>query len=108
MPSAIVFISVSGTGQPCSSESGYAAAPFACTPTTRTSGRSAFTAIAMPASSPPPPVGTSTVCTSGACSMISRPTVPCPATMSKWSKGWMSTAPVSASKARAALRESSR
>ena len=54
----------------------------------------------MPASSPPPPVGTSTVCTSGACSRISRPAVPCPATMSTWSKGWISTAPVSSANAR--------
>ena len=54
----------SGTGQPCRSDSGYAAASLACTPTTRTSGRSDFTAIAMPASRPPPPVGTSTVCRS--------------------------------------------
>ncbi len=34
--------------------------------------------------------------------MTSSPQVPCPATMSSWSKGWISTAPVSAAKARAA------
>ena len=57
MPSAIVFIDSSLTGAPCASEPGYAAAPSACTPTTRTSGRIALIAIAIPASSPPPPVG---------------------------------------------------
>ena len=48
----------------------------------------------MPAANPPPPIGTTIVCTSGTCSMISSPTVPWPATMSGWSNGWMSTAPV--------------
>ena len=67
----------------------------ACTPTTRTSGRSALTATPMPATSPPPPVPTSTVRTSGHCSSTSSPTVPCPATMSGWSNGCTSTAPVS-------------
>ena len=38
MPSAIVFIDGSCCGRPASSEGGYAAAPAACTPTTRTSG----------------------------------------------------------------------
>ncbi len=65
-------------------------------------------AIAIPASSPPPPVGTSTVLASGACSMISSPHVPCPATTSTWSKGWMSTAPVSSAKRPAATSASSR
>ena len=102
MPSAIVFIDGSWTGDPCASESGYAAAPAACTPTTRTSGRSALIARATPPSSPPPPVGTSTVRTSGACSSTSRPRVPCPATMSTWSNGWISTAPVSSANRRAA------
>ena len=43
------------TGWPAASEAGYAAAPSACTPTTRTSGRCALTAVAMPARRPPPP-----------------------------------------------------
>ena len=107
MPSAIVFIAGSWTGDPCASESGYAAAPAACTPTTRTSGRSALIASATPPSSPPPPVGTSTVRTSGACSSTSSPRVPCPATMSTWSNGWISTAPVSSANRRAAASDSS-
>ena len=39
MPSAIVAGSRIDTGRPAASEAGYAAAPAACTPTTRTSGR---------------------------------------------------------------------
>ena len=56
MPSAIVAGASTDTGCPAASEGGYAAAPAACTPTTRTSGRSAFTATAIPAASPPPPM----------------------------------------------------
>ena len=108
MPSAMVFIESSFTGAPFASEPGYAAAPSACTPTIRTSGRIALTAIAIPASNPPPPVGTTTVFTSGACSMISSPAVPWPATMSTWSNGWISTAPVRSAKLRASTRASSR
>ena len=95
MPSAMVDIRSSCTGAPVRSDSGYAAASAACTPTTRTSGRLALIASAIPASSPPPPVGTSTVRTSGACSSTSSPQVPWPVRMSGWSKGWMNTAPVS-------------
>ena len=108
MPSAIVVIDVSGTGAPWRSDPGKAAAPSACTPITRTSGRAALMAMAMPASRPPPPVGTITVLTSGRCSRISSPAVPCPATMSAWSKGWISTAPVSAANRRASTSASSR
>ena len=50
---------------------GYAAAPSACTPITRTSGRSALTATAIPEISPPPPTGRRSCCTSGHCSRIS-------------------------------------
>ena len=107
MPSAIVFIEGSCCGRPASSEGGYAAAPAACTPTTRTSGRLALTAIATPASRPPPPVGTITVCTSGACSSTSSPSVPAPLMMSTWSNGWISTAPVSSANRRAAASDSS-
>ena len=85
MPSAIVVIFSSSTGAPPASEGGYAAAPAACTPTTRRSGRFSLSAIATPASSPPPPVGTRTVRTDGICSRISSPQVPWPLTMSTWS-----------------------
>ena len=107
MPSAIVSMRRSGTGWPASSEPGYAAAPSACTPITRTSGLASLTASATPESKPPPPVHTRTVRTSGHCSRISSPTVPCPATMSGWSNGWMSTAPVSSAKALARASASS-
>ena len=87
MPSAIVATDPIATGRPAASDGGYAAAPAACTPTSRTSGRSDFTATAIPAASPPPPMPTTMVRTSGHCSRISSPTVPCPAMMSGWSKG---------------------
>mmetsp|Transcript_6572 Transcript_6572/g.17083 ORF Transcript_6572/g.17083 Transcript_6572/m.17083 type:complete len:212 (+) Transcript_6572:618-1253(+) len=65
-------------------------APDGSTPTTRTSGRSALTYVAMPAMSPPPPTGTKmTSCVVSAdfvfpfalpsCVRISSPTVPWPA-----------------------------
>ena len=63
--------------------------------------------VLMPASRPPPPTLTTTVFTSGHCSRISRPQVPWPVTMSTWSKGWISTAPVSAANAFAATSASS-
>ncbi|GGR33263.1 hypothetical protein GCM10015536_43440 [Streptomyces griseomycini] len=107
MPSAIVAGLRTDTGCPAASEGGYAAAPAACTPTIRTSGRSAFTATATPAASPPPPTPTTIVRTSGHCSRISRPTVPWPAMTSGWSKGWMSTAPVSCAYSSAAASDSS-
>lgn len=107
MPSAIVAAVSIATGCPAASEGGYAAAAAACTPTILTSGRSAFTATAIPAASPPPPRPTTMVRTSGHCSRISRPTVPCPAMMSGWSKGWMNTAPVSRAYASAAAIVSS-
>ena len=94
MPSAIVVIRSRATGTPCRSDSGKAAASSAWTPITRTSGRSDLIAMATPAISPPPPVGISTVVASGAWARTSSPTVPWPATMSVWSKGWMNTAPV--------------
>ena len=56
MPSAIVRIAVSAAGAPAASEAGYAAAPAACTPTTRDVRVGRLTAAAIPASSPPPPM----------------------------------------------------
>ena len=53
---------------------------------------------------PPPPVQTTTVATSGHCSRISRPTVPCPAMTSGWSKGWMNTDPVRSANSAAATQ----
>ena len=78
MPSAIVCDAGAVTVTPASSEARTGAQPSACTPITRTSGFSACSAVAMPAISPPPPMGTITVVTAGNCSRISKPIVPCP------------------------------
>ena len=102
MPSAMVCMDDSATGSPAARDPGHAAAAAACTPTTRTSGRSALITAAIPPSSPPPPVQTSTVRASGTCSSTSRPTVPCPAITSAWSKGCTNSAPVSCANAMAA------
>ncbi|SKV18521.1 Uncharacterised protein [Mycobacteroides abscessus subsp. abscessus] len=107
MPSAMVSMDSSATGCPALSDTGQAAAPAACTATIRTSGRAALTTAATPATKPPPPAGTTMVPTSGSCSRISSPTVACPATTSRWSNGWMSTAPVSAANSVAANSASS-
>ena len=93
IPSAIVDMLGSATGRPAARDPGNAAAASAWTATTLTSGRRALTAAAIPETSPPPPVQTTTVATSGHWSSTSRPTVPCPAITSGWSKGWMKTEP---------------
>ena len=71
------------------------AAPAACTPITRQEGLSVLTAIATPLMSPPPPMGTTTCSTSGSCSRISRPMVPCPAITQGSLKGWAKVYPCS-------------
>ena len=63
--------------------------------TTRASGFSPFTAVAMPETSPPPPTWTSTTSASGTSSSISTPTVPWPAITSGSSYGCTSVRPVS-------------
>ena len=95
MPSAIVLAVSSETTCPASIEAFMPAAPAACTPITRTFGWSIFTAEATPEASPPPPIGTTMVSTSGRSSMISSPMVPCPAMTIGSSNGWMNVAPVS-------------
>ena len=47
--------------RPPRSDAGNGAQAATCTPTTSTSGRADLTAIAMPAASPPPPTGTTTL-----------------------------------------------
>ena len=51
-------------------------APSGSTPMMRIPGRRARSATAVPAASPPPPMGTIAVSTSGQSAAISRPTVP--------------------------------
>jgi len=68
--------------------------PAACTPTMRTPGCRARSAIAIPDASPPPPIGITTVPASGACSTSSRPIVPWPAITSGSSNGCTNVAPV--------------
>ncbi len=87
MPSAMVGRVTMSTGSPAASDGGTAAAFSACTPITRivrpSSAALAFTAAATPAISPPPPIPRTTVSISGASSSSSRPSVPCPMTMSR-------------------------
>ncbi len=84
-PSAMVR-SVRSAGQatmrPLASDSRASAASSGSTPMIRAPGARAFTAVAIPAISPPPPMGTRTLVTSGRSSAISRPQVPWPATIS--------------------------
>ena len=67
-PSQIVRVT-SAAGQrtirPSRSDCCASAASSGSTPTTRASGRSAFTAVATPEMRPPPPTGTTTVATPG-------------------------------------------
>ena len=107
MPSAMVGVACTASGRPAASEPGYGATASACTPTTCIAGSMPLTATVTPATRPPPPVGTTTVRTGGHCSAISMPSVPCPATMSGWSYGWMNTAPVRSAKAMASATASS-
>ena len=61
----------------------------------------------MPDASPPPPIGISTVSTSGTCSASSSPIVPWPAITTGSSNGWTNVAPCSATYSIAASRHSS-
>ena len=72
-----------------------------CTPTTTTSGRRALAATAIPATSPPPPTGTTSASRSGWSASSSRATVPCPAMTAGSSYGCTSTRPSSAAMRRA-------
>ncbi len=82
MPSAIVGWSWIVVGSPAASEGGNAAAFAACTPITRivrpSSAALSLSAVATPEASPPPPIASTTVSTSGTWSRISRPSVPLP------------------------------
>ncbi len=71
------------------------------------SGFAALATVAIPEISPPPPMPVMIVRTSGHCSRISSPTVPCPAITSGWSNGWIRIAPVRSANSCAATRLSS-
>ena len=86
IPSAIV--------KPCSVEPVYGAHAAAWTPTTRTFGCSSRSASAIPDARPPPPIGTTSVSSSGSCSAISSPIVPWPAITRSSSKACTKVAPV--------------
>ncbi len=107
IPSAIVGSPTHCTGCPSAIDATIPGTAAACTPTILTSGSSDCTATVTPAASPPPPTGTRIVRTCGHCSMISKPSVPWPATMSWWSNGWMNTAPVLAANRSASSSASS-
>ena len=77
-PSALVFIEESLVMHFSSRDIFIAIAPIGETPMTFISGRTDFTAIAMPLISPPPPIGTSISSTSSSSLSISSPIVPCP------------------------------
>ena len=110
MPSAMVGLIGIVTGSPAASDGAKAEAPVDCTPMMRISRPScrarSLSAMAVPEMSPPPPMGTSTVSTSGVCSSTSSPTVPCPAMIDGWSYGGTNIPPVSRTNSRAAARVS--
>ena len=80
----------------------------AWTPTSRTSGRTALSAIAIPAASPPPPIGITSVPMSGSCSASSSPIVPCPAITRSSSKACTNVAPIDSTYSCAAAIDSSK
>ena len=82
--------------------------PAAWTPTIFTPGSRDFSASAIPAASPPPPTGITTVCTSGTWSAISSPIVPWPAITFSSSYGWMNVAPFDSTRSTAAASASSK
>ena len=57
-------------------------------------GLSALMTMETPAMRPPPPIDPTTISTSGSCSRISVPTVPCPAITKGSAKAWIKTRPV--------------
>ena len=76
IPSQIVLTARAPIGCFAATESGYGAQRSDCTPTTRASGIRSLIAIAIPATSAPPPIATTTSRVLGACAAISSPIVP--------------------------------
>ena len=91
MPSTKLGVNGVSTSSPRSSDGLSGAPVLISTATILTSERVALIAAAIPAQSPPPPHGTSTVSTSGRSSRISRPITPFPASTSGSLNGWMKT-----------------
>ena len=107
-PSAKVSMWSSRTGWPAHRAACMLAAPAGSTPITRVAGQRSRIHARQPASSPPPPTGTSS--TSGASpiwSTISGATVPWPAMVRRSSKACTLTAPVASASAAAAVAASS-
>ncbi len=92
MPSAMVWPPSGAAFSPriLAVKEGYIAAS---TPTTLTSALIDLAAVATPEMSPPPPIGTISVSSSGVSSSISTATVPCPAITSRSSNGCTRTSP---------------
>ena len=80
IPSASVgSAGYSSSATPRRTDSRNAGEASGCTPTTRTVGSIALHATAMAVTRPPPPIGTTTVPTSGRSAISSSPIVPWPA-----------------------------
>ena len=76
IPSAIVDTDGNDTISLAFLDATIEAAPAALTPMTLILGFISFIAMAIPATRPPPPIGTMTASTSDCCSNISKPIVP--------------------------------
>ena len=87
IPSAIVAPSFTVVTMPFLQETNMDGTDDAWTPIIFTFGRICLMAEATPEARPPPPTGMMTCSTSGTCSRISRPMVPCPAITSGSLKG---------------------
>ena len=95
MPSARVSERSRWTGRPASSDATAPGEAAASTPITRAPGQRSFTTVATPEIIPPPPMGTTSLVTSGTCSSISSAMVPCPAITAGSSKAWTPVRPSS-------------
>ena len=108
MPSAIVVIDVSGTGSPAAQRARERRGTLGLHPDHAHVGARGLDRDRDAGQQPAAAGRHQHGLTSGACSRISSPSVPWPATTSAWSKGWISTAPVSSANARASTSASSR
>ena len=105
-PSASVATDETRTGLPAAIAAAKLAHRDGSTPTIFTCGASSLVAKAIPAIKPAPPIGTTMASRSGTCSRISRPTVPCPATIAASLKPLMYVRRSSATNRSARLRAS--